>query len=540
MLSRWRGLKRSIRIVVVAVLALVLLAGGAYGYFAYRTAGAPAPASIGERPTVTAPVGGVEQLDGDWVLIEGEGYVGYRVREKLGAIPAPSDAVGRTSNLDGRLTVETGVLTRARLVADVTTITSDEKPRDVAVQNEVLEVAEFPTATFELVEPVDLASPQRGEIFQIVAPAKLTVHGIRKRVDFPLQARWNGASFQVAGQLEVQRSDFDLEVPNQLGLRVSEEATIEVELAFARSARGRLDEGVLAGEEKPGGVGAEPPPATGTDRLVVQLSAEFGGSLYRVALDGSGLERVTQPSEESGQAFLDEDPSISPDGTRVVFARNHVNQFSEPPPPELAVVGIDGTGFKTLGKAGSDVAAPAWSPDGSKIAFVRWEEEGSSIWVANADGSDARRLVGGPRVPHESPAWSPDGKWIAYVSFTFKAAEDLWIIGADGRGRRRLTRGAAYDYAPSWSSTGLIAFGRDGDIYIVRRSGKGLRQLTESPAHDTSPAWSADGERVAFVRAEEVTPYTGRPSDVLVMQADGSDVRRVPLDEPALWPVWLP
>jgi Tol biopolymer transport system component len=74
----------------------------------------------------------------------------------------------------------------------------------------------------------------------------------------------------------------------------------------------------------------------------------------------------------------------------------------------------------------------------------------------------------------------------------------------------------------------------------IRPNGKGLRQPTSGPAHDTSPAWSPDARRIAFVRADKITPDLGSPSDVLVMQADGSDVRRVPLEQPALWPVWVP
>jgi WD40 repeat protein len=188
---------------------------------------------------------------------------------------------------------------------------------------------------------------------------------------------------------------------------------------------------------------------------------------------------------------------------------------SEQPPPQpgspaengLIAFARDGTdaGLYATSPDGSDVSRltsndvdqdPAWSPDGSKIAFVRgfWDQS-AGIYVMNADGTGVERL--GPQNV-EGPAWSPDGSEIAFVD---TEEGSIMATRPDGTGLRRildvteLVGGVHLVYGVTWSPDGTkIAFsaGPDSDdmhIYVVDRDGSGVIQLTDGPASDALPVW---------------------------------------------------
>ncbi len=119
--------------------------------------------------------------------------------------------------------------------------------------------------------------------------------------------------------------------------------------------------------------------------------------------------------------------------------------------------------------------SPAWSPDGTRIAFA-FNRDGRyyrSIYVMNADGSGVERLTNNSA--HDvGPAWFPDGARIAFASDRDGNGSDIYVMDADGSGVKRLTNNSAYDWDPAWSPDGArIAFAsdRDGnwaDIYVMR------------------------------------------------------------------------
>ena len=117
MVRRWKRLGLFTRVALLAAVGVLVLSAAAYGYFAFRTTGAPAPAGLGEAPESR---GGPSELDGDWVLADDAGFAGYRVREKLGFVPAPNDAVGRTTAVRGAMTIADGRIETTQVTADLT------------------------------------------------------------------------------------------------------------------------------------------------------------------------------------------------------------------------------------------------------------------------------------------------------------------------------------------------------------------------------------------------------------------------------------
>lgn len=174
--------------------------------------------------------------------------------------------------------------------------------------------------------------------------------------------------------------------------------------------------------------------------------------------------------------------------------------------------------------------APAWSPDGTKIAFTGYDHEGSSsggganydVYTMNADGSDLRNLTKTPDdvargASQGPPVWSPDGTMLAFEGDDGKT-DGLYVMNADGTGFRWLAEGGR----PVWSPDGSrIVFTMRSGLYTIASDGTVTTQLTNAPGWDDEPSWSPDGSRIAFVRGD------GGVNSVLVMAADGSDPHQV-------------
>lgn len=181
---------------------------------------------------------------------------------------------------------------------------------------------------------------------------------------------------------------------------------------------------------------------------------------------------------------------------------------------------------------------PAFSPDGSRIAFQSDRDGSHHVYTMNLDGSDIRRLTTG-NSNNRSPAWSSDGTQLVFQSDR-AGRENLWIVSAAGGEPRQLTRGPQNDVAPSWSLDGTrIVYHSDAGggtthIFSIDQRGGSPKQLTDGPNRDNTPVYSPDGKRIAFAS------FRDNQWNIYVMNADGSDIRRLTDTSFNIKPSWSP
>jgi len=177
---------------------------------------------------------------GTWT-VAADSVAGYRVREQLANLPAESDAVGRTSQVTGSITLEssgsTTTVTAGTLTVDTTSLTSDKSQRDNRLRGEGLQTDQYPTATFTLTKPVEVpAAALAGTASNVTLTGDLTLHGVTKSVEIPAQAQLVNGTIQVAGSISFPLSDYSITAPNIGGFIVSiaDTGTLEFLVNFSK------------------------------------------------------------------------------------------------------------------------------------------------------------------------------------------------------------------------------------------------------------------------------------------------------------------
>ncbi|MDL1900731.1 hypothetical protein FBR02_08180 [Anaerolineae bacterium CFX9] len=167
-------------------------------------------------------------------------------------------------------------------------------------------------------------------------------------------------------------------------------------------------------------------------------------SVFVMDLDGGGLRRV---SGDNGNAFA---PTWSPDGSRIAYSWSPVAnaEIWEQEIGSLLLTGQTGAPTRLTSDYRMD-SHPAYSPDGSRIAFMSGRDNNSEIYLMNRDGSGLFNVTQHPALD-SMPSWSSDGRWLAFTSNRDQGF-DIYIIRADGSDLIRLTEGSATaDYNPVW------------------------------------------------------------------------------------------
>lgn len=213
-------------------------------------------------------------------------------------------------------------------------------------------------------------------------------------------------------------------------------------------------------------------PASANGEIVFVRDGEDGRlHIHASQPDGSGLRQLTEGDSN------DSDPTVSPDGRTVAFARGMDGLGGA----TIATVPIEGGPLTWQTAEHYDVTDPAWSPDGSQIAFIgHTADAAANLYVAEV-GSDEVRQIALAATESAHPSWSPDGTLIAVAA-----------------------------YPATNPSTAA-------DLAAIRSNGAGVEWLvTSSDADEQAPAWSPDGSRIAFLKPGE------QGHEVWTMSADGS------------------
>jgi Tol biopolymer transport system component len=263
----------------------------------------------------------------------------------------------------------------------------------------------------------------------------------------------------------------------------------------------------------------------GNGRIAYSTDWSRPSQIYTVRPDGTGLRLLT-PIRKGKGAFA---PAWSADGTKIAFVRHR----------HVWVMNADGTGqTQVTDDAGFRDRHPAWSPDGTQIAFSHCDfTYGFRLFcdleVVNADGTNEAKILGGHWV-YDWPRFSPDGTQIAFESNRDGLVCAVWVAGADGSSPVRLTPAEMQANLPDWSPDGTqIAFSTHcelpgGEVWIMNADGTGQQQLIASDGSVDwgNPRFAPDGSTIAV--------SGGDPNDIWFVDPDGTNLRRLAGREPGV------
>jgi TolB protein len=176
---------------------------------------------------------------------------------------------------------------------------------------------------------------------------------------------------------------------------------------------------------------------------------------------------------------------------------------------QIATASMDSAGTDlTILTDGPGAIAPAFSPDGTQIAFqARLASGNDDLFIIDLDSGEVRRLTNGP-LDESNPDWSPDGTRIVFARGSSAPSDvdggstdsEIWTVSADGTNQRRLTDDQDSDIEPAWSPDGtLIAFFHGKELWTIHSDGSRPRMLTRPDGGAWAPSWSPDGTQIVYV-----------------------------------------
>lgn len=235
--------------------------------------------------------------------------------------------------------------------------------------------------------------------------------------------------------------------------------------------------------------------------IVYQRYFKGGSEIFSLDPETGTEDRLTSRKIKSGNSIAAGDPAYSANGRKVVFT----NAVKTPGPGarrnNLFLMRADGARPRRLLRSEYHQSAPAFSPDGSTIAF----SERGDVWAIAPDGSDKRNLTADLPGGGASPVFSPDGTRIALTSGE-GGDGDVFLVDLDGSNPVNLTAGSPdAEYQPAFSPDGTrIAFASDrldyrGDLFVMDVDGSDVQPVTSNPGVEHyDPAFSPDGSKLVY------------------------------------------
>jgi uncharacterized delta-60 repeat protein len=226
--------------------------------------------------------------------------------------------------------------------------------------------------------------------------------------------------------------------------------------------------------------------------------------IYTANIDGSGAIQITS----SGDDLTDFAPAWSPDGTRIAIQGCLPLGFN-PPRCSIYVMNADGGGRQRLTNENAEESSPSWSPDGSRIAFQRWDEHENATYSIGSNGTGLQRISGTGPVEQKHPVWSPDG-----TAFTFWAGlfppRNVSVMNSDGSDPHVVTTGQESTWSPD---SNWIAYEFFSSIFNPNPI-RAIDRFGVGPARDIiadgeEPSWSSKNSRITGTERARMSGSTG-------------------------------
>jgi Tol biopolymer transport system component len=277
--------------------------------------------------------------------------------------------------------------------------------------------------------------------------------------------------------------------------------------------------------------------------IVVSFGDDGGTHLYLQNPDNSSWD--PRDHQLTNDLSKDSAPAVSPDGRRIAFVREGLEGGGL----SVWTMMADGSDLRKITPKDWNANFPTWSPDGKQIAFIGGYAEDIGVYVTNVEGNSIlRRLpasIGGVGV---GLSWSPDADRIAVAISNGTEGSSISIIDV-ASGELTLETPALWSVSsPAWSPDGKqLTFAQGGGIVLASVEGGNVVELTkiltaeeaaavsDRPYEDSQPTWSPDGRWIAFERS-----FSPSETFVYAMQPNGTDLHRIGLGGDPAWSVAQP